>query len=307
VRLERGLALAALATAGAFVVSSGAAAAASADAVAPASSVLASQENCSRATALRVGKPYFWDTKYTISQLLCGQFTGPGSNAMVIVFTAPTCWPLQGWAVFRFLDGDWRLVLLKRGVFVYPLAAVGRDIRETAPVYRRGDARCTPSGGRRARTWRWSGAGLVAGPWKQTQRPEAPPPARVPKIGHFKTPSGNIVCLHSPGPADRPVARVVCGIKSGLKPKPPYTARCRQLGLDHTADRINLEATGRALPSPCSGDAGPLLGERDARVLGYGKAWSGGGITCRSAFTGLTCRNRSGHGFFLSRARWRRF
>jgi hypothetical protein len=42
-------------------------------------------------------------------------------------------------------------------------------------------------------------------------------------------------------------------------------------------------------------------------VLGYGKTWSGGGLRCTSAFKGLTCRNKSGHGFFLSRAHWRSF
>jgi len=42
-----------------------------------------------------------------------------------------------------------------------------------------------------------------------------------------------------------------------------------------------------------------------ARVLDYGTTWSGGGVRCTSAATGLTCRNRSGHGFFLSRERWR--
>jgi hypothetical protein len=40
-------------------------------------------------------------------------------------------------------------------------------------------------------------------------------------------------------------------------------------------------------------------------VLGYGKAWKGGGLRCVSAFTGLTCKNKNGHGFYLSRRRWR--
>jgi hypothetical protein len=181
---------------------------------------------CSRAAALRVGKPYFWDAKYTVAQLLCGQFTGPGSDAMVVAFAAPTCWPLQGWAVFTFSGGDWRRVLLRRGVFVYPLKVVGGDIRETEPVPRAGDARCT----------------------------------------------------------------------------------CRASGLDHNAHRISLAATGRTpYPRACSGDAGPFIGQSTARVLAYGKTWRRAGISCRSAFTGMTCRNRSGHGFFLSRARWRRF
>ena len=58
---------------------------------------------------------------------------------------------------------------------------------------------------------------------------------------------------------------------------------------------------------PCAGDAGPFAGEATARTLAYGTAWDGGGIRCASAFTGLTCRNGSGHGFFLSRESWKTF
>ena len=78
-------------------------------------------------------------------------------------------------------------------------------------------------------------------------------------MGYFKTPSGNIVCYRAPGP---PEAFLVCGVKSGLEPKPPYTAGCKAARLDYNADRIVLRATGRAKPVACSGDAGPFVGER---------------------------------------------
>jgi hypothetical protein len=42
-------------------------------------------------------------------------------------------------------------------------------------------------------------------------------------------------------------------------------------------------------------------------VLGYGRTWRVGGIRCASAPSGLTCRNKTGRGFFLSRERWRTF
>lgn len=262
----------------------------------------AAKADCSMATATRLANQHRLNNfllPNPIRQLLCGPFTGPGSEAMAITIGAPTCWPVQGWAVFSFSDGDWRLVLSQRLVFVVPpLVAVGGDIRETRPVYRRGDPRCIPSGGTHARTWHWDGTRFAAGPWKQVKPPAAP--AGGAKSGHFKTPSGNIVCVYS-------ATGVLCGIKSGLKPKPPYTRECRRIGLDHNADRISLGATGRADPIACSGDAGPFVGERSAPVLAYGKTWNRGGLRCRSAFAGLTCRNKSGHGFFLSRARWRRF
>jgi hypothetical protein len=123
--------------------------------------------------------------------------------------------------------------------------------------------------------------------------------------GSFKTPSGNIVCFHSPGPKDRPRAFLGCGIKTGLKPAPPRR-RCKEGG--YAGDRVELFATGRVHVPSCAGDPGPFVGLKlGARVLGYGKTWSGGGLRCRSTFKGLTCRNKSGHGFFLSRAKWRSF
>ena len=97
-----------------------------------------------------------------------------------------------------------------------------------------------------------------------------------------------------------------CGIKSGLKP-PPRRIHC--LAGDPNDKRVSLRDLGRAAPVLCAGDPGPLLPqiEAKARVLGYGRTWSAGGISCSSATAGLTCRNRAGHGFFLSRERWRTF
>lgn len=263
------------------------------------------------ATALRVGKPYFYDPgmRKPISQVLCGSFTGPGSQAMVIAFTFPVCWPVQRWAVFQYVDARWKRVLDQPSYVIPPLRAVGSDIRETAAVHRRGDPRCVPSGGTRARTWHWNGTRLMAGPWRQVKppaRPPPPPPSGVPWATRFRSPSGNIICAASTRGAP---AFVECGVKTGLKPKPPYTAECRRLGLDHSADRIGIRSNGgRPTPPACSGDAGPFVPLRMARVLAYGKTWRGrDGLSCRSAFTGMTCHNKRGHGFFISRERWRTF
>jgi hypothetical protein len=43
------------------------------------------------------------------------------------------------------------------------------------------------------------------------------------------------------------------------------------------------------------------------RVLRYGRTYHGYGIRCTSRKLGLTCTNRSRHGFFLSRQRQRVF
>ena len=270
----------------------------------PSLEIASTASRCSKATALRLVNQHRLDvflSPHPVPQLLCGSFTGPGSEAMAVTIGAPTCWTTQRWAVFRFTEGEWQLVL-DRIAFIFPLAAVGADIRETTPVFRPGDPRCIPSGGSHARIWHWNGKRLVAGPWKQVKA--GSPSVPVMTDGHFKTPSGNIVCYHSPGPKDLPQAFLACGIKSGLKPAPPRRT-CSEGG--YAGDRVELLATGRVSVPSCAGDPGALAGESAARVLGYGKTWSGGGIRCTSALTGLTCRNKSGHGFFLSRESWRRF
>jgi hypothetical protein len=126
----------------------------------------------------------------------------------------------------------------------------------------------------------------------------------APAYGAFKTPSGNIVCGWSIGGARPASASIECGIKSGLKPSPP---RVHCTAGDPNDKRISLTAAGRAIPVTCAGDPGPFVVEAKATVLRYGKTWADGGISCTSATNGLTCRNRAGHGFFLSRERWRSF
>jgi hypothetical protein len=128
--------------------------------------------------------------------------------------------------------------------------------------------------------------------------------AAAPKYGSFKAPSRNIVCGWSIDQHGR--ASMECGIKTGLKPPPP---RVHCEAGDPNDKRVGLSTTGRARPVLCAGDPGPLLPviEAKAIVLRYGTKIKIEGITCSSATTGLTCRNRSGHGFFLSRQHWRTF
>ena len=79
---------------------------------------------------------------------------------------------------------------------------------------------------------------------------------------------------------------------------------------DPIHDRIDLPGSGRASVPRCAGDPGPFLGfelHRHIRTLRYGRHWSGAGMRCTSRTRGLTCRNRDGHGFFLSRAHWHLF
>jgi len=114
----------------------------------------------------------------------------------------------------------------------------------------------------------------------------------------FRTPTSNIGCVYSSEPG-RTGPYLRCDILSGLKPKP---ARPRGCTLDWTFG-FQMNRTGRAR-TVCAGDSAV---DRHAKVLRYGHKWSAGGFSCTSRRAGLRCRNRSGHGFFLSRTRSFRF
>ncbi|HEU5213867.1 MAG TPA: DUF6636 domain-containing protein [Gaiellaceae bacterium] len=111
----------------------------------------------------------------------------------------------------------------------------------------------------------------------------------------FRTPSKNIACAYYPASSTgRAVFR--CDLLSGLQPRP--TRHC-----DVHWTGASMGPRGKAGPT-CAGDT---VYDRRAPTLAYGSTWSYGGITCTSRSTGLTCRNRDGHGFFLSRRSWRVF
>jgi hypothetical protein len=281
----------------------------SASSVAAAGGTSTASARCSLAAAVQVVKRlHLGQAEYLprpVGKVICGPFTGPGSQAMAASLSSGGTSVTVGCAVFRWAGGAWQLVM-ESDLATTTIEAAGSDIRETSPVWRKGDPHCCPSGGTEARIWHWKGTRFTASAWKQVKPGKAVTPARASTTGYFKTPSGNIVCLYIVGTAaDRPL--VECGIKTGLKPPPSRNGRgCKYS--DYQGDRVELLATGPAHAIACAGDVGPFAGlVVGAQVLSYGKTWSGSGFRCASAVTGLTCRNKSGHGFFLSRAHWRSF
>jgi hypothetical protein len=123
--------------------------------------------------------------------------------------------------------------------------------------------------------------------------------------GWFQTPSGNIGCQYGVQPAGAESV-VSCGVLSGLVPPEPRPARGCGV-VSYWGNIVALSTTGTVSTDPCRGDCGPLCELPHSPVLQYGQSWSGGGLRCSSAVTGLTCRNKSRHGFFLSRQSWRTF
>jgi hypothetical protein len=111
----------------------------------------------------------------------------------------------------------------------------------------------------------------------------AAPPAAFATLRAFRSPSGAIGCLYYRDPDTPPVVR--CDVLGGG---------------DHA---WTVGATGRAKRIHVTDSAM----DPQAPVLAYGKTRAFGRISCTSRQTGMTCRNRSGHGFTVSRGRQRLF
>jgi hypothetical protein len=105
----------------------------------------------------------------------------------------------------------------------------------------------------------------------------------------FRTPSKNIACGYFTGFG--PVT-LRCDVLSGLKPRP--RGRCQN-------DWVGVSLLARSVGPTCAGDT---VYDPKAPVLGYGKVWKRGPFTCLSSQAGLSCANRAGQGFFLSRGSW---
>ena len=116
--------------------------------------------------------------------------------------------------------------------------------------------------------------------------------AAFPGFTGFRTPSKNIVCGRLPAANGSPEV-LRCDIYSGLRPEPR-----RACELDWTG--ISMRANRRAGPT-C---AGGTVNDPSFRVLPYGRTWSKGSFTCLSTRIGVSCANRAGFGFFLSRESW---
>lgn len=112
----------------------------------------------------------------------------------------------------------------------------------------------------------------------------------------FQTPSGNIDCWIQDGRSVR------CEIQQRSWSPPPKPKSCE---LDWGSGFV-LGATGRAR-FICAGDTVQAPPDDPYPTLAYGKSLKVGAITCSSATSSLTCRNRQRHGFVLSRQRYRTF
>ncbi len=108
----------------------------------------------------------------------------------------------------------------------------------------------------------------------------------------FFTKSKNIECIYYPTYVDGPFLECLVLNYTGKIPKQP--ADC---DLDWSP-QASLETKGRPQIFSCRGDT-PY--QPYAPVVAYGSTWKRGPFTCSVATIGVTCRNASKRGFFVSR------
>ncbi len=114
------------------------------------------------------------------------------------------------------------------------------------------------------------------------------------RVTFFHTPSGNIHCLFLKAQGERSLR---CDVYNATNGAPAQPASCE---FDYGFS-FGLRLSGKARRL-CVSDA-----VDEGRVLPYGSTIERYGMRCRSRTTGLTCRNRGGHGFKLSREAQRLF
>lgn len=234
---------------------------------------------CSAATARTLVNAHHMNDfllQEPVAQVLCGPFAGRGSRAMAVAIAAATCWPVQRWAVFAYSAGRWRLVLNRPEWIVAPLVAVGSEIRASVPVFLPSDSTlCNPSGGTKARLWRWNGTRLSPGPWSWVS-------AGAHNETHleFLSPGHDVACE--------------IGDSSGL---PAFLAFCHSQTHDLSAE-IGTSGPATICTSACAGSPSPT-----SPTLPYGRALTVGRFRCESLHTGIRCTvTATGEGFLISGA-----
>lgn len=241
--------------------------------------------SCSRATAKRlVNQNRLNDflLAQPVVQLICGPFTGPRSQAMLVTIGAATCWSPQQWAVFRYTGGAWRLVTDKHRFIVSPVRASGAgDLIVTSPVSRPGDSRCDLTGGTLTQTWHWNGSKFVVVAAKR-----APPPVHA--IEFYASTAGlNVGCEID----DSTVVnggRVYCSAYSSTE--------LRTAVLNGTGQIVACTQPSQASTGPCP------QGNLGAPIPTYttGKSIVLGGYRCQVLQTGLQCTSiATGKGFLF--------
>jgi hypothetical protein len=240
----------------------------------------AAHADCSKAAAteivlrLHLNDPEVADP---VGKVLCGSFTGPGSQTMVVSLWGPGNSGWIAFAVFRWAGGAWQFLM--KAPAAASITAAGSDIRQTLPIYRASDKRCCPTAGTKTRIWHWNGTRFVPSAWRRATPSKSSNNATV-HLYQFTSPSHNIFCrLGDEG-----------------------TAHCFSL---HTPQSVSLSNDGQI--DVCRGARCFGSSRVSVPTLRYGMQDVYGGYRCRSQRVGVTCTViASGKGFLINSAGVRR-
>jgi hypothetical protein len=253
--------------------------------------------DCNEATATALGEEYDLNPFapiYKAMSPLCGEFLGPGVEAMVDRALPATCGGYAGWAVFRHeTDGSWQLVFKERDG-AWELNAVGNDLEETDKILGPREARCVEPRTTKTRIWHWDGQQFVAGPW--TVHLSGPSGTFVARWGH-----SGVLCLIGDNPE--------------LEPPPAGSvyhngATC-VVGSSRYSQQADLYPSGRVktcrVHRPTKSCAGSYCGcDENIPEIHTGEEVVVGRYSCQVRGHSVKCVNDAGQGFVISPKRTKR-
>jgi hypothetical protein len=261
-------------------VASAAIVATSAAVVASARAASTAGTKCSDAAAAQaVAKYQPTQNGNPVAQVLCGAFTGQGSDAMVVLFSHATgCRHFRAWTVFTYAGGGWK-ELFTRNETIVSLAAAGSDIREVVRAYKVHAPRCAPATGNASSLWRWNGSQLTVSP-QETPTPTG----RTLHLRNFFSPDREVWCGIE-NKASIPWTDVWCGTPAGQ-----VGARIVSASLTKAGAVALCLGTGRATHH-CN-----TTYNSTTATLNVGQSDELDGFRCASETDGITCVVTSGAG-----------
>jgi hypothetical protein len=253
--------------------------------------------DCNEATATALGDEYDLNPFapiYTGMSPLCGEFLGPGIEAMVDRALPATCGGYAGWAVFRHeADGSWQLVFKERDG-QWELNAVGNDLEEVDKILGPREPRCLDARTTKTRIWHWNGQQFVAGPW--TVHLSGPSGAFDARWGR-----SGVLCFVADNPK--------------LEPPPPGSvyhngATC-VTGNSRHSQQADLYPSGRVktcrVHRPTKSCAGSYCGcDENIPQIHANEEVVVGRYTCQVRKHSVKCFNEAGQGFVINQKRIKR-
>ncbi len=249
---------------------------------------------CNEETATALGEEYDLNPFAPIvtkMSPLCGEFLGPGIEAMAARAVPATCGGYAGWAVFRHeADGSWQLVFKERDG-AWNLTAVGNDLEETDKILGLREPRCGKPRSTKTRVWHWDGRQLAAGRW--SVHPYGSDPWFIVSSGHFGV---SCIIVNDPKVPSRAYHNGVTCVNStrhGVAQK----AELRPAGEVKICRTHKPQGCGGGTPCGCAVDAVEVHpGEQVVEE----------GFTCLVARTSVACTVPTGQGFTITSSKMKR-